>query len=208
MKIRDIYEMLCVLYEPRNKIEIEDYLIAADEGEGSARIGNAVSEREALFIRECGGETELGLFIGPEIIAALERGDLLSRVDELACAAEGVSHILYVADRAAKGRKVSRLELELQAEVDKFIVMHLIAAERSNAISPDLFERQFEGHSFDSGLSADEIERYETASHFAAKYCAHLRSQYFNPLRLGGLISNARDFFERDFGEKIERLIP
>lgn len=208
MKIADIYKMLCDIYEPENRLDINHYLILATNRRADVAVGNISPGRETLFIREEGDGIELGLFINPNIIATLEWGDALSHIDELACAAEGVSHLLYVADRAAKGRRVSKLELELQAEVDKFLVMHLIAAERSNAISPYLFERQFDGHSFDSNLSADEIERYETASHFAAKYCSHLRSQYFNPLRLRGLISNARDFFERDFGEKIEKLIP
>lgn len=208
MKIAELYKTLCKLYGIDSPLDIEHYLVMAGGLSPGILVGNSDISREALLIRQTDDDLELGLFIDPAIVCALESGDVLDHIDELSCAAEGASHFLYVADRAGKGRTVSKLELELQGEVDKFLLIHLLAADRSRAIPPDLFARQFEGHSFSSGLSEDEVERYATASHFAAKYCAHLRSTCFNPLRRSELTSKARNFFEQDLAGKIARLVP
>ena len=53
-------------------------------------------------------------------------------------AVEGVSHFVYVALRAARERPVSPLELELQAEVDKFACCLLVAGRRPAAAAPAL----------------------------------------------------------------------
>lgn len=208
MKIADLYRQLCAIYEPNDIPDIEDYLIASPDFGDTMSAGNRIPNRETLYIRESEEGIEIGLFISPPIIAIVKSGNVLEHPDEFSCAIEGVSHFLYIADRAAKGMRVSKLELELQGEVDKFLLMHIIASGKKGGVAPELFERQFERHNFDPSLGPGDIERYETASHFAAKYCAYLRSMYFNPLRLKGLVQNARDFFERDMARKIERLIP
>ena len=68
-------------------------------------------------------------------LANLERHDPATRLDEtnfadFCLAVEGVSHFIYVALRAADDRGVSQLELELQAEVDKFACCVLVAGRR------------------------------------------------------------------------------
>ena len=208
MKIQDIYRTLCRLYEPSHLLDIERYLILAIDGREYDVVGNHVMDREALIVKQSGGEIELGLYISPEILMTLEDGDPLENLDEFGCAIEGVSHLLYVSDRAAKERSVSMLELELQAEVDKFIVFHLLASSCSRYIDSSLFAKQFEEHSFDPSLEGSEVERYATASHFAAKYCNALRQSYFNPTDRRALTSEARRFFSGNLSDKLRRLIP
>lgn len=207
MTIAELYRMLCRLYRVEDAPEIEHYLLMAAPGSGLL-VGHADISREALLVRETPEALELGLFVDPAIVAALEEGGALTDMDALACAAEGASHFLYVADRAAKERRVSCLELELQGEVDKFLLIHLIAADEGRSVPPELFERQFEHYAFGAGLSPDEIDRYATASHFAAKYCAWLKTRCFNPLRRAELERQARGFFELDFAGKVARLLP
>lgn len=208
MKISDLYLMLCNLYGIRNPIDIEHYLLSVKGRADGVVIGNRLPGREALIMRQSGENLEVGLYINPAITAAVESGDALGNIDALACTAEGVSHFLYVADRAARDRRLSRLEIELQGEVDKFLVIHLIASESLQSVPPWLFSRLFEDYSFDPGLGPQELERYATANHFAAKFCSFLRLRYFNPLRLSGLTTAARDFFERDLASKLKLLIP
>lgn len=208
MRIGEIYKLLCRLYDKNLGLDIEHYLLAEGHFAGCESVGTRLSTREALIIRQRGDDLELGLFIDPGIMATLENRQALDHIDEFSCVAEGASHFLYVTDRAAKERKVSKLELELQGEVDKFLVIHLYASKQSSSVPPSLFAQQFERHSFNTHLTPEETERYETASHFAAKYCSHLRAMYFNPLRLLGLLPRARDFFERDLAGKMKILIP
>ena len=208
MKIAELYRMLCSLYGIDSPLEIEHFLICCSGRASDSLIGNIDLNREALLLRQSGEELELGLFVDPSILASIDAPGFLDRLDDLSCAAEGASHFLYVADRAEKGRSVSKLELELQGEVDKFLLIHLIAAEGARPVSPEFFFKQFEEHAFGPGLSEEDVERYATASHFAAKYCAHMRSRYFNPLRRAGLVSRAREFFHEDLPGKISRLLP
>ncbi len=206
MKIGEIYRMICHLYGLDASLDIERFLVASPTP-AEYIIGNRLPEREALFIRDAPDGLELGLFIAPQILARLDSADPLDELDAFACAVEGVSHFAYVCDRAEREQRLSVLELELQGEIDKFLLIHLIAAERGGSTHA-LFARQFESHAFDPQLSVDERECYQTASHFAAKFCAHLRERYFNPLRRDELIASARDFFARGLSEKIERLVP
>lgn len=208
MKIADIYRFFCQLYRISDPVDIEHFLLLEDDSPSDIHIGNAAFGREALLIRQSEEGLEMGLFIDPAIIAALECSDALDHLDAFSCAIEGVSHFVYVADRIHRDRRVTKLELELQAEVDKFLRLQLEVARHAPHRCADLFARQFERHAFDTALSSEDLECYATAHHFAAKYCAHLQSSYFHPLRLQPLIDEARDFFHRDLPEKVSRLIP
>lgn len=208
MKIIKIYEAICDLYDVESPLNVEHYLMLCPDFPGAVRFGNRMPNREALFICDNGGDVELGLFINPEIIMKVERGDELRCVDELGCVVEGLSHFVYVADRVSKNKKFSRLELELQAEVDKFIIINLIASMREGCAPPEFFEKQFETFEYADGMAAEDVERYSAANHFAAKFCNSLRRRYFNPLNLSGLVGDARAFFSGDLSGKLQRLIP
>lgn len=208
MKVADLYQYLCWLYGIKTSVDIDHYLILSNSDICETVIGNRNISREALLIRQSGDDLEVGLFIDPSIVNAIKCFDVFKCTDALACAIEGVSHFLYVLDRAQKGRCLSKLEIELQGEVDKFLLLQLIAAKREPHRSLELFAKQFEHHVFDVGLTDEDADRYATASHFAAKYCNYIRTRCFNPLRISKLMILARDFFERDLSSKITRLIP
>lgn len=209
MKIGEMYQAMCEFYGMREMPNISDYLLTTPRESFQQKIiGNISREREALYIREGSEGPELGLYIAPSIVNLLESCDELEHLDEFACAVEGVSHFLYICDRIGKARSVSCLELELQGEVDKFIVIHLLASSRMRSISKDFFRRQFDGCSYDGALSPAELDTYNTASHFAAKYCAHLMDECFNPLRYERLSQEARDFFNMGLSDKVRKLIP
>src|SRR5262249_9779333 len=72
-------------------------------------------EREALVVRECADGLELSLTLP----ALSERPSL----DERMQLVEGVSHFVYLVERARIGLPATVLELELQAEVDKFVLL-------------------------------------------------------------------------------------
>jgi len=208
MKISELYRALCKLYDIQVIADIDRFIIGAYRGAYDISIGSGSSEREALFLRQSGDCLELGLFIAPEVLNALNTAEPMDHPDELCVAIEGVSHFLYVCDRAEKKMKVTRLELELQAEVDKFIILQLFSLREPESARADLFSMQFEKHRFDPKLSAEDMKRYETASRLAAKYCHFLLSNLFNPFRYDDLLAESRDFFHRNLAQKIERLTP
>jgi hypothetical protein len=74
-----------------------------------------VATREALVVRDGGDAVELLL-----LLPSLSETPTL---DERMQLVEGVSHFVYLAERARVGLPSTALELELQAEVDKFVVL-------------------------------------------------------------------------------------
>ena len=112
---------------------VRDFLVRREE---AAALGTMAASREEILVVEQGEELFVGLFLDDAVLAATDATDpndprprLIARkaLDKLACALEGVSHFVYLSNRAAANRPVSRLELEVQAEIDKFalLVLHL-----------------------------------------------------------------------------------
>src|SRR5437016_1279437 len=91
-----------------------------------AKMGLARLPREQLLLREMGDELEIGLFVDPQSLANLEQNDPRHGVGEhniadLCLAIEGVSHFVFLSFRAGADIPLRGLELELQAEVDKYV---------------------------------------------------------------------------------------
>lgn len=126
---------------------------------------------------------------------------------EFCLALEGVSHFLYVAWNAGYDRCVTLLELELQAEVDKYVTLVDVLKQRcDHHIPPRLRDWLFEQVTFDPNLSDEALGRYRDANYFAGKYCMNLESRYVNDRRDGELSRELRKFYRLPQGEKI-RLI-
>ena len=121
---------------------------------------------EALLIAEGDGELGLSLFIDASVVEQL---DGAAHDRHWHVAAEGVSHFLYVAWSAGHGRSVSQLELELQADVDRYALCLLTDDADGNAArrSAALRERLFVDSELLDTLASDERERYAQASDLA-----------------------------------------
>ncbi len=168
---------------------------------------------EALLVRESRGELELGLFLDEDVVRAASSADPHDRrprltaaavLPHLACAAEGVSHFVYLATRAAEGRPVSLLELEVQAEVDKFALLVLHLWRRGlRRLSPALRHRLFERVSYHAHLGPDELERYQLANRLGGGYARWLEVRYVDAADAEGLLRELRATYRRGGGEKI-----
>jgi len=88
----------------------------------------------------------------------------------LCAAVEGVSHFLLLAHRARQGQPVRMLELEAQAEVDKYLVASLHHPDDARQWRTRLFREA----TLAEGLSPEERERYTEAARLAEAWCDHL----------------------------------
>jgi hypothetical protein len=77
--------------------------------------------RETTFVRQ----TTEGVDLAVVLPASADGTRSARTVDETLQLVEGVSHFLYLAERARTELPTTHLELELQAEVDKFVVLEL-----------------------------------------------------------------------------------
>jgi hypothetical protein len=168
---------------------------------------------EVLLIRESEDGLELGLFLDDAVVQAALAADphdprpLLTApavLPQLACAAEGISHFVYLATRAAAGRPVSLLELEVQAEVDKFALLLLHLWRRGlRRLSPALRARLFEHVRYHPHLDPEELERYQVANRLGGGYARWLEDRYVDEADVEGLLRELRATYRLGAGEKL-----
>jgi hypothetical protein len=166
---------------------------------------------EQLFVRQDADELELALYIDPKIIAVLEKDEPARRLHEgnlesYCVALEGVSHFVFVAWRAQVGRPVTSLELELQAEVDKFVNAWLLLGEQGCGFEAGarlLDLKLFATWEMRSEVPPEEVERYQTASRAARRYCARLAREHAGSGDRVRIESDVRAFYRQGLAEKL-----
>ena len=175
------------------------------------RLAPASSPDEALLVLESGDTLHVALFLDDRVLAQLSRGPgepwSEARLSGFCAAAEGVSHFLYLSQRAGRGGQVSQLELEAQAELDKYlaVLLQLWATGRRSA-SPALRRRLFERSALRAGLSPPERDRYKLASALAAACARALEARFVADGRLDALLREARRLYRLSGGEKFSAL--
>jgi hypothetical protein len=180
--------------------------------EGARAAGTEPRAPEELLVVEGEGELGVGLFLDESVWTALAadphhpRPQLTARavLSGLACAAEGVSHFVYLATRAEAGRPVSLLELEVQAEVDKFALLVLHLWRRGlKRMSAALRRRLFEGVRYRAHLEGAELERYRTANRLGRGYARWLEGRFVAGADAEGLFRELRASYRLGAGEKL-----
>jgi len=189
---------------------VEEFLIGREAALAATR--RPLATEELLVLEEEEG-LALGLFLDEEVLAAAAGADphhpqprLVARgtLGPLACAAEGVSHFVYLASRAAAGRSVSLLELEVQAEVDKFSLLLLHFWRRGlRRVSPALRRRLFERVRYHAHLGADELSRYREANRLGGGYARWLEGRYVSEADVDGLLRELRRSYRLGSSEKL-----
>jgi hypothetical protein len=120
---------------------------------------------------------------------------------------EEVSHFLYVTWKAGNNRQMTRLELELQAEVDKFIFCSFYGAHQHNPGSGiPLKELLFETFTLQPHLPHESRKRYLTASKLALHYCHFLERRYMGKALLRRMLGEIRQFYRFGQADKISHI--
>lgn len=159
------------------------------------------SEREALFVREAEDDLEIELRM-PKLSARevdLEGGNL----DPLCQIIEGVSHFVYLAARVSRKRETTQLELEIQAEVDKYVVLAHALPSFSSRTSEKLRERLFGAVTYCHEEHTTLGERYRLANDTAQKYTEKLERKYVQNPHVLKMRGELRSFFEMGLEEKL-----
>jgi len=123
--------------------------------------------REVVLLRESADELEIALFLPPES-KQIPTGGALN--DVWLQVAEGVSHFVYLVERARVSLPVTKLELELQAEVDKFVLSLGFTSNDDRG----LHERMFDSPRFLDDEASEEGARYRLAHHLAARFVSRV----------------------------------
>ena len=120
-------------------------------------------------------------------------------------ALEGVSHFLYLAWNAHHDRSVSQLELELQAEIDKFVsVTSAINLEKDIKNTKEIWTLLFSEPKFKKDLSLEKLLRYQKANAYASEYCRNLIEMQKSPTK--SMQKELRRFYRLSQHDKISRI--
>ncbi len=170
---------------------VGDFLSAAGEG-----------EREVLLVHEDdeGLAVELKVPALGNATIALDRGEDLDRLCQLI---EGVSHYVYLAHRARDDRSTTALEMELQAEVDKWVILATSLGSLDVRRSSALRERLYEDVTFTHGEHTELGERYRVANRAASRFAYGLERRYVAEGRFAELRGALRRFFHVGQSEKM-----
>ncbi len=171
-----LQEQLEAIYGIRAEYRAKDFLI---DSEAARKLGGSGRSREELLVCQGIEGLELALYVEPELLARVTaagpEGAMTADIGDFCEVAEGVSHFLYVAHTVHQERTVSLLELEAQAEVDKFAVCTLLKwGLNVGRWAGSLVGRLFEQVQLRSNLTEPERWRYLEANRLAKSYCERL----------------------------------
>lgn len=149
--------------------------------------------REQLIVRAAqDGAVELRLELPP----------IEDDLDGVCQIIEGVSHFVYVATRASQDRTTTALELEIQAEVDKYVILagdlETLDVDRSALLRTRLYEHV----TFSNPLLE---ERYRIANDAALRFTRRLEKTHVAERRYSALRNELHAFFASGQEDKLRR---
>lgn len=172
--------------------------------------GRAVNgPTETLLLREGADTLQLGLYLDPRIVARLDsRGGVGNfpeqSLQDVWTVLEGVSHFVCLGWHAERDREISALDLEIQAEIDKYVTAWDLARQCGlGDLAVRLHEQLFSCWKLAEGVEPAIAARYQRASEIASRYCRYLRVRHNDPLALR---AELRRFFRLPPNRRRERI--
>jgi hypothetical protein len=178
MLLRQLQTLLAGIYDVPLAHDVAHYLLT--DRSSLPEEFRATRSDEQLLVAEDGAGMALGLFLEPQVLARLDAANPLAALHggnlaDYWTALEGVSHFVYLAWNAAHDRQVTLMELELQAEVDKYVsTFLLLRAQNPGRFPAELHRVLFERARVSSELAGDRIGLYRRANQYAARFCRRL----------------------------------
>ncbi len=181
MVLGQLQSLLSDIYALEISYDIYDFLITDAQLVSTLDAGGRRVDEKLLIVEEADAAS-VSLYLEPGLMDRLQENNPAHRLsaenlEDFWMALEGVSHFIYYAWNAMAEKSITLLEMELQAEVDKFIGTTLLLQQQGETPPPYLHHWLFELPRFDTRLSDDELTRYQDANHYAAKYCLKLVPQ-------------------------------
>lgn len=211
MPVAELQYRLQSYYELDLPYRVEDFL-TTDRDLAQALGGDHQHRpRERLLLQESGNELSMSLYLDAELLDGFRNSGSLAgtgrhQFADLSLVLEGVSHFVYMAWCAGHEREVSLLELELQAEVDKFVTLLLLQAETDQYEVAGLHRWLFEDVHFAETLDDEQRQRYVTANHFAARYCWMLGQNFRRHQDRQHWYKELRRFYRLQHDAKLRRI--
>ncbi|MEP7314634.1 MAG: hypothetical protein ABI859_18770 [Pseudomonadota bacterium] len=173
--LRELQHLLEDIYDLPAAQDVSDFLLT-DRASLPADLRSNTAD-EQLLVCEQQGEAAIGLFLDAAVLRRLQNANPLEslhggNVADFWTVLEGVSHFLYLAWHVDHDRAVSLLELERQAEIDKYVTsLWLLRAQHPGRFPRGLHRLLFEQARVDPLLAGDREWLYLRANRQAARFC-------------------------------------
>lgn len=213
MQLQSLQQRLQAIYEIDTDYDIDEFVISdsvlASQLETSAQ---ARQIPEKLLVRQHPDGLDISLFLHRDILQKLQQDNPTQTLHhgnlaDFCTVTEGISHFVYLIWNACHERSISLFELELQAEVDKYVMTAALLAEQLDGCLPhNLPHVLFDRPQFDHRLNHHEQQRYRLANTYARRYCHNLHR---NLLELGDSILITRElrrFYRLLHHKKVQRI--
>ncbi|MDB6044496.1 MAG: uncharacterized protein JWM63_3047 [Gammaproteobacteria bacterium] len=182
MLLTRLQDLIGGIYDVSITHDVYDFLVT-DRGRLPAAVRSSESDEELIVAEpadESGGAVGMSLYLDPALLERLALADPMVRlhdgnVADYWTALEGVSHFLYLAWNAGHDKPVSLLELEMQAEIDKYVASYwLMRRQFPDRFPGELLRLLFEKTRIDPRLARGREAMYRAASRYAEKFCRRL----------------------------------
>ena len=178
MILREIQQLIGGIYDVSIAHDVYDFLVTDRGRLPQAARANLTDEQ--LIVAHESDAIGVSLYLDAALLERLQRADPTrvlnqANIADYWTALEGVSHFLYFAWNASHDRTVSLLELELQAEIDKYMGSYwLLRRQQPGRFPLELPRLLFERTRIDPALAAGRDQLYRSASWYAAKFCRRI----------------------------------
>lgn len=187
-----IQAALCRMYGIDDAPAVDDFIRPCDAG----------IDREVLLIRQTDDGVEVAVHV-PQ--SALGDPKALA-FDDLCQVVEGVSHFVFLAERTRRDLPLTQLELELQAEVDKY-VLFVHDPQDVRPFEPRraarVRARLFDAVSYIDPPGTERGDRYRLANDLAARFSGMLDERFASRGLFEQLWRALRRFYAAGQCEKI-----
>jgi hypothetical protein len=209
MILKRLQDFIGDIYDVSIAHDVYDFLVTDRQRLPPEARTSGPTDEELIVAQPVEGEMAMSLYLDPQLLERLGRADPMERLHEgnvadYLTALEGVSHFVYLAWNAGHDKPVSLLELEMQAEVDKYVGSYwLMRRQLPDRFPAELLRLLFERTHIDSRLAAGREDLYREASRYAEMFCRRLerslreargrsQAEVLSELRRFYRLSNAR----------------
>jgi hypothetical protein len=200
---------LAEIYDLPATPDVAEFLMTDRQRLGA--MPEARASDEQLIIVQEGDTLSLALFIDASVLERLARCDPYSALNgenlaDYLTVAEGVSHFVYLAWNAGHDKPVTLLELELQAEIDKYVLAVWLLREQGAGRFPhELHRVLFERARVDPVAAGARAGMYRTASTYAGRFCQRIAARFENRARSASreMLAELRRFYRLGNARKL-----
>jgi hypothetical protein len=180
MLLQQLQEALASIYDVPRGPDVADFLTTDRSLLPLAQLGMQTDEQLLVAEDSDGAGVSVALYLDPQLLERLGAADPLEalhggNIADYWTALEGVSRFAYLTWNAAHNRAVSVHELELQAEIDKYVCSAaLLRAQNPQYFPAELHRLLFERAQVDPQLAGERRGLYRRANQSAARFCQRL----------------------------------